>query len=225
MAEDINIGDTVEVYVNATGHIWRGEVVDFVGEDADAWVQCIVGDVASGISPHQRTAVPQSSLTRWGDPEGMRADGCDDVDVTGRVRPYHRHAVTGKAHAHPGGGLPHTHQIAATAAGLVQALPPDDHSLRDALAEPVTVVEDGGLLPYEVRRQRMAHLLVRQAMALDYEGIGPMTDEDTDAATLAGAVALVRSEFADHELWDHSLLSDDQHTGTGCDRCERRSRS
>lgn len=51
-----------------------------------------------------------------------------------------------------GTGLAHTHQVGPHAAGLVCARPPGDPSLREALAEPVATVEDGGLLPYEIRR-------------------------------------------------------------------------
>ena len=76
------------------------------------------------------------------------------------------------------------------------------------------------------RLSRYAHLIVRSAMALADEGIGPDGDPvDTDEQTYTEAVALVRSEFADHELWDFGLIDDAEHTGDGCDRCVTRQRN
>jgi hypothetical protein len=116
MSEFIHIGETVDVR-RPDRAPWRGEVLEFVVDGADpamARVLCTdPPDLPGGFAGIRRgtsTTVPLAYLTRVGDPEGMREDGCDDVDVTGRARPYHRHAVTGEAHAHPSGGLAHTHQ-------------------------------------------------------------------------------------------------------------------
>ena len=110
----INIGDTVDV-TTATGTgftTWRGEVLDFVSAPTlgAARVLCTDDDAHGGMSKGLVRSVSVHQMTRAGDPDGMREDGCDDVDVTGRVRPYHRHAATGEAHAHPSGELAHTHQ-------------------------------------------------------------------------------------------------------------------
>lgn len=125
MTDRINIGDTVEVRAPIGDHRWRGEVLDFVSAPTlgAARVLCIDADAHSGMSMGLVGSVAVDRMTRVGDPAGVRADGCDDVDVTGRVRPYHRHAVTGEAHAHPGGGTPHTHQTPEQATnGLVRPL-------------------------------------------------------------------------------------------------------
>jgi hypothetical protein len=107
----INIGDTVTVRGNSP-RPWLGEVLA-PGSDPsrpDLLDVRVVDPHGSGERVGEVFAVAPARMTRWGDPNGMRdSDGCDDVDVTGRVRPYHRHAVTGKAHAHPGGQLAHTH--------------------------------------------------------------------------------------------------------------------
>jgi hypothetical protein len=179
--------------------------------------------------------MPDPPLSIAVDPDGMRDNGCDDVTVIGYVRPLHGHATTGVVHAHPGGDQPHAHQdpaeviamsVAAVAGGVVGKPGPNDFTIElpDAFKRMVSDVVDSHQPGPEVRDAvgRVAHLLVRQAMALDYEGIGPMGDEDTDPATLAAAVAAVRADFDDHELWDHSLLPDDQHPEAGCARCERR---
>lgn len=55
------------------------------------------------------------------DPDGMRDDGCDDVSIPGYVRPLHGHATTGDVHAHPGGGLAHTHDRVATQVRAIAA--------------------------------------------------------------------------------------------------------
>jgi hypothetical protein len=108
MAE-INIGDTVEVRTTGFHGRWRGEVLGLQG-DLAARVMCIDPRAHNGMSEGLVRSVRLELLSRAGDPDGMRPDGCDDVDVTGRVRPMHRHAVSGRAHAHPNGGEPHTHQ-------------------------------------------------------------------------------------------------------------------
>jgi hypothetical protein len=69
---------------------------------------------------------------------------------------------------------------------------------------------------------RLARLLVRSLMALTDEGIGPDgPDEDTDEATIDEAVALVRDQLDEHELWDAGLIDDH----AGCERCAYRTRS
>jgi hypothetical protein len=72
---------------------------------------------------------------------------------------------------------------------------------------------------------RLANLVIRQAMALDYEGIGPDGDEDTDGDTLAAAVHLAGGDFDQHELWNNSLIEDDDHPAGGCGRCQMRGRT
>jgi hypothetical protein len=123
VTDDLNIGDTVDV----TGpffETWRAEVIDVITENGrpEARLLCIrppVDTGVTGIHAGQAVVLSVDLLTVAGDPEGMRSsDGCDDEDTTGRVRPYHRHAVTGKAHAHPGGQLAHTHQTADDAAAM-----------------------------------------------------------------------------------------------------------
>lgn len=156
MSDRINIGDTVDIPGGGERPRWRGEVLGFRGKrDHLARVLCVhryepVGDHDVYIG--ESTVVPVDGLVRSGDTRWPWREhgGCDDFDVTGRARPYHRHAATGEAHAHPNGGEPHTHQTpeqwramseAATAAmaskaatgALVQALPPGDHSLRDQM--------------------------------------------------------------------------------------------
>lgn len=111
----IHIGDTVDVNAPNFGGTWHGEVLSFpqIAASPVAKVRCVTppdGDTGplalrAGID----AVVSVEFLNRAGDPEGMREDGCDDVDVTGRTRPYHRHAVTGEAHAHPNGDRAHTH--------------------------------------------------------------------------------------------------------------------
>lgn len=210
MSDSINIGDTV--VVRGVGpEPWRGEVLAPSGDPnrPDLLQVHVVDPLESDEQVGDIYDVAGGRMSVAGDPDGMRAsDACDDVDVTGRVRPFHRHAVTGRAHAHPGGGLAHTHQTA--------------EQMRDALAGATIhrAPEVGSPLP-----QRMAHLLVRSTMALAYEGICPSADADTDEATLTEAVALVRSEFDDHQLWDTGMLADTEHPVTGCRRCEARAAS
>lgn len=139
----IHIGETVEVDAPNFGGIWRGEVMDFVPAAHNgaplAKVRCIEPPANAGHDLTLRVGVYAHLsfryLTRVGDPEGMRADG-DDTDVTDRCRPYHRHAVTGEAHAHPGGWIAHTHQIGPHAAGMVrqeyvQQEPPPNRPMPD----------------------------------------------------------------------------------------------
>lgn len=176
MAEVINIGETVEVDAPNYGGTWRGEVLGFVSGFVDTptvRVRCITPpDDAMGplaLRAGVDSIVGASFLTRVGDPEGMRADGCDDVDVTGRVRPYHRHAVTGKAHAHPSGGLAHTHQdpavaaamsIAASAGGVdaetFDALVAEN---RNAPPDPVQVLSDALAITERSARKGLAALV------------------------------------------------------------------
>jgi hypothetical protein len=68
---------------------------------------------------------------------------------------------------------------------------------------------------------RLAHLVIRQAMALAYEGIGPVGDDvDTDVDTYTAAVALVGGDFDQHELWHNGLVEDEDHPADGCGRCQ-----
>lgn len=67
----------------------------------------------------------------------------------------------------------------------------------------------------------MAHLLVRQHLALVDEGIWPKDHPlDIDQETLKEAVRIVRSEFSDHALWDSYLLTDEEHLP--CSHCPYR---
>jgi hypothetical protein len=246
MSDSISVGDTVIVSAPNFGGPWHGEVLRFIEEQhwIGAEVRCLrtTKDASGkvGIRAGVDAVLSVEFLTVAGDPEWpwREHDGCDDVGVSGRVRPYHRHAATGRAHAHPGGDQPHTHQdpaeviamsVAAVAGGVVGKPAPADFTIElpDAFKCMVSDVVDSHQPGAEVRDAvgRVAHLLVRQAMALAYEGVGPMGDEDTDPATIAAAVAAVRAVFDDHELWDHGLLPDDQHPEAGCERCERRSES
>jgi hypothetical protein len=111
--DHIHLGETVDVTTPYSG-TWRGEVIDVDEANHTANVRCLAGvDRPGGMKAGTSLIVALTGLTRAGDPEGMREDGCDDVDVTGRVRPCHRHAVTGEAHAHPNGDRAHTHRSPA----------------------------------------------------------------------------------------------------------------
>ncbi len=224
-----NIGDTV--LVRGVGpEPWRGEVLAPSGDPTrpDLLQVHVVDPLESGEQIGDIYDVAPGRMSVAGDLDGMRAsDACDDVDVTGRGRPYHRHAVTGRAHAHPGGGLAHTHTDQPGFEGATigpRKAPTAAEDLGAVFGRLVSDVADSHRLGPETRDQtrRMAHLLVRQAMALADEGIGPDGSEDTDPTTLAEAVALVRSDFNDHELWDFGLIGDNNHPADGCDRCARR---
>lgn len=148
MTDDLNIGDTVDIPGGGERPRWRGEVLGFGGKrDHLARVLCVhryepVGDHDVYIG--ESTIVPVDGLGRSGDPgwPWREHDGCDDVDVTGRARPYHRHAVTGKAHGHPGGQLAHTHQtpdeVIAQSLATVAGRPEVDDAT-DALARALGV--------------------------------------------------------------------------------------
>jgi hypothetical protein len=148
MPSPINVGDTV-TYASAVGP-WTGEVLEIFTATA------LVRPVDPGHAGSDPYELPLADLTRTGDPDGMRADGCDDVGVTGRVRPMHRHAVSGRAHAHPNGGEPHTHtelgRWQQEAAAALAALP-EKVALDALVAEAVTA---GPPDPVEIVADRIA---------------------------------------------------------------------
>lgn len=64
----------------------------------------------------------------------------------------------------------------------------------------------------------VASLLVRQAMALMDEGIGPVYPESTDQGLLNAAIEVVGDEFDRHYLWNVGLLSSEEHVEDVCRR-------
>jgi hypothetical protein len=182
MSDSINIGDTVDV----TGpffETWRAEVIDVVGEDdrpTEARLLCIrppADTGVTGIQTGQAVVLSLDHLAVAGDPDGMRAtDACDDVDVTGRARPYHRHAVTGRAHAHPGGGLAHTHQPLPRRFGTWTGAPLVAQEIQVGPPDPVEIV---------------AWIMRDHRTAYNEPGPGEVCDDDRTAArrVLAALVA------------------------------------
>lgn len=170
----ISIGDSV-TYASAVGP-WTGEVLEIFTTTA------LVRPVDPGHAGSDPYELPLADLTRTGDPDGMRDDGCDDVNVTGRVRPMHRHAVSGRAHAHPNGGEPHTHQQLRSP--LVSVLPAsDDRPRPDAPPDPVEI------LAQEVATFRRVVDMGYGWIALI--GLPDVTEDDRDVARhmLAALVA------------------------------------
>ncbi len=68
-----------------------------------------------------------------------------------------------------------------------------------------------------VGRRQVAGLIVRQAMALTDEGIGPYDPRPVDQQVLDWAVKQTADEYDDHQLWDAGLVSDEVHVP----RCQR----
>jgi hypothetical protein len=154
MTDRINIGDTVDVRGSDGAH-WFGEVYEQLG-DLLAVIVIRPGDTTLDVG--DRLNVGEDRLIRCGVVgwPWREHDGCDDVDVTGRVRPYHRHAATGEAHAHPSGELAHTHQtreeVAAISSGGPFRVPGDDPQERMA---------------QEIARYRFEHRLAVTARVTD----------------------------------------------------------
>lgn len=80
------------------------------------------------------------------------------------------------------------------------------------ISDPWEVVGDSGELADELSQDDaelvdFADLIVRMAIGLAYEGIGPDPDKETDGAVIDAAVCLVRDHYDDHELWEAGLLA------------------